>query len=79
MNIENGVSGYIAGTTTVTSFFPIDLRGNPHVYCRQCRYFNRYQHTCGLNGAVCEFPDTNIGSHCPFDFTKEENYDGSEF
>lgn len=74
--IESGVQGYITGTTTIDVHFPVDLKGNADINCRQCWYFRRTYSTCGLNGAVCEYPDKYIGSRCPLKFGIGEDDDG---
>lgn len=71
--IESGVSGYINGYATVEVHFPVDLKGNADVNCRQCWYFRRTYSTCGLNGEVCEYPDKYIGSKCPLKFGEEDD------
>lgn len=74
---SSGVSRYITGTYTVKVHFPVDLRGNVFLTCRQCKYFRRTSSTCGLNDEVCEFPDNYRGSCCPLSFNdKEDIVDG---
>ena len=68
---ETGISGYIKGTYTAEIYFPIDLRGNAHINCEQCYYFNPNTKRCRLNGEVCQFPDKYVGGNCPLDIETE--------
>lgn len=76
--IESGVQGYITGAATVTVHFPVDLKGNADINCRQCWFFRRTYSTCGLNGQVCEYPDKYIGSQCPLKFDLEGDADDGD-
>lgn len=73
---ESGVSRYITGVASVKVSFPVDHKGNADISCRQCWYFRKTSCTCGLNGAVCEYPEKYVGSHCPL---RMEEQNGSEF
>lgn len=74
---SSGVSRYITGTYTVKVHFPVDLRGNVDINCRQCKYFFHNSRTCCLNGEVCEYPEHYRGSCCPLNFEIEEDDNGS--
>lgn len=75
--VESGVQGYITGQAHVSVHFPVDLRGNADINCRQCWFFRRTYSTCGLNGSVCEYPEKYIGSRCPLIFGEEDDEDGN--
>lgn len=78
-NFENGVSGYIRGSALVHVNFPVDQNGHEYINCRQCFFFRKSYSTCGLNGAVCEFPEKYVGSNCPLELDMECDEDhGSE-
>lgn len=71
---ESGVSRYIKATATVQVSFPVDLKGNSDICCRQCWFFRKTSCTCGLNGAVCEYPEKYVGSSCPLEPEMEESW-----
>lgn len=71
-NFESGVSRYVTATATVVVNFPVDLKGNEDICCRQCWFFRKTYSTCGLNGAVCEYPEKYVGSRCPLELEKED-------
>lgn len=71
-NFENGVSGYVHATATVSVLFPIDHKGNADVCCRQCYYYRPSNFRCALNGEVCHEPNKYISGHCPLNFEEEE-------
>ena len=68
-NFESGVAGYVNAEAVVRVSFPVDFKGREDVNCYQCPYFRRNYQTCGLNGAICEYPQKYIGSKCPLVFT----------
>lgn len=63
--LESGVSAYISCEATVRVFFPVDLKGNPDVSCRQCQFYRKGYSKCGLNDMIVEYPEKYVGSHCP--------------
>lgn len=65
---DNGITDYIHASATVEVYFPIDSRGNSHVCCAQCYYFNNTTTRCRLNGEVCAFPNNYVGGSCPLEF-----------
>ena len=72
MSFDSGVSRYIRATATVEVFFPVDSKGNADISCKQCWFFRRQSQTCGLNGAVCQYPEKYVGGRCPL---QEETQD----
>lgn len=73
-DFESGVASYITGTAQIKVHFPVDARGNADINCYQCYYFRRNYQTCGINGAICEYPQKYVGSNCPLEVEKcEEN------
>lgn len=62
---ESGVASYIHTTATVHVYFPIDVKGNPDISCKQCYYFRRASSSCALNGEICQYPDKYVGASCP--------------
>jgi len=70
-NFETGVSGYVEAEATVRVFFPIDLRGNAEICCRQCYYFRTSSSSCALNGEICQYPNKYVGASCPLRRTEE--------
>jgi len=70
-NFDSGVAEYIHANAEVTVHFPVDGRGNADVCCYQCKYFRRNYQTCGLNGAICEYPQKYVGSECPLNIKRK--------
>ena len=70
-NFDSGVSSYIHAKATVNVFFPIDWRGNADKSCNQCPFFRRTYRKCGLNDAICAFPEKYVGDWCPLEEVKE--------
>ena len=71
-NMFSGVKNYKVGTAVVKNPFPIDLKGNLHLYCEACRYFRKTSKRCGLNGELSAFPDRYIGDMCPLEFEEDK-------
>lgn len=69
---DSGVSAYIHARAEVDVYFPVDRRGSADVSCNQCRFFRRSYRSCGLNGAVCEYPDKFVGGACPLEIIDTE-------
>lgn len=69
---ETGITGYVKGVYTAEVYFPIDSRGNAHINCAQCYYFNANTNRCRLNGEVCQFPNQFVGGNCPLEFDENE-------
>lgn len=74
----SGVKSYIRATATVSVTFPVDFKDRAEITCYQCRFFRRNYRSCGLNGEICEFPDTHIGSRCPLTFCSREEENDKE-
>ena len=64
--LESGVYGYHFVTATVSTHFPLDRQGRVDARCCLCQFYRYAARKCGLNGAVCEYPDKYVGSECPF-------------
>ena len=64
-NFESGVSTYIHATATVDVFFPVDNKGKADVCCYQCEYYRRNSGRCGINNALCAYPEKYVGQYCP--------------
>lgn len=69
--LETGVKGYVKAQAIVTVNFPIDLKGNAEINCRQCQFFRVSSNSCALNGEICAFPNKYIGAFCPLDIVEE--------
>lgn len=72
---DDGVKSYVKAVATITVSFPVDFRGKTDISCFQCPYFRRNYQTCGLNGAICEYPKDYVGSQCPLTPVQEEQED----
>lgn len=70
-NFDSGVKGYIKGACTVEVNFPIDIKGNPDVSCKQCPFYRQNYRRCGLNDSIVAFGEKYIGQNCPLQFTGE--------
>lgn len=77
-SFDSGVSAYITGECVVTVHFPVSHRGEADISCYQCPYFRRNYQTCGINGAICEYPSRYVGSQCPLEMTDETSENLSE-
>lgn len=62
---ESGVSGYVVGKCEVTVYFPIDMKGNPDISCKQCPYYRRSSISCALNDKIIPFGEKFVGPYCP--------------
>lgn len=67
MSFDSGISKYIKATAVVTVYFPVDKKGNADISCKQCQFFRRQSQSCGINGAVCQYPDKYVGGDCPLE------------
>ena len=56
---------------TVRVAFPVDHKGNAHVKCGFCKFYNRIAKQCVLTNNVIFFPDY-ISEDCPLDFETEK-------
>lgn len=73
MDFDTGVSQYVTGRATVACAFPIDKKGNAHVKCDFCKFYDRIAKKCKLDDHVIFFPDY-LSEDCQLDFEKgEEN------
>ena len=74
-SFETGVSSYVRGRAVVTQYWPVDLRGNADINCKQCFFFRDASGRCGITGEVSEYPQKYVGGHCPMltdeDFEKQ--------
>lgn len=68
---ETGISSYVKATATVTVYFPVDMKGNPDICCRQCYFFRTASNSCALNGEVCAYPNKYVGGLCPLRVKEE--------
>lgn len=64
---ETGVSRYIKGVAEVENYFPVDLKGNPDLSCKHCRFYNQKM-KCMLNGEITDYPEKYLGARCPLYF-----------
>lgn len=74
-DFESGVSSYVHGVARVENFFPVDSRGNAHVCCAYCDYFNG--RSCRLTHEIVYGPDKYVGARCPMMMEGDTN-GGSE-
>ena len=70
-NFDTGIKAYIKATALVTTYFPIDFKGNTEVACKHCNYFVRATQRCGLNQQVVNFPEKYVGACCPLVMVEE--------
>ena len=64
-DFDSGVAEYIKATATVEVYFPVDAKGNADISCNQCPFFRRTSIKCGLNDALCAYPNKYVGQYCP--------------
>ena len=62
---ETGITSYKHCTAQVDVYFPVDEKGNAHIYCEMCEFFGRSSRRCSLTGRISEFPGKYVGSFCP--------------
>ena len=74
ISFEDGVLRYQYAYATIRVHFPVNLKGDADVRCTLCDQYIHSRRMCGINKAVCEYPDRYIGSACPLIF--EEGDDG---
>lgn len=65
LNFESGVSGYADGVCEIRVHFPIDMKGNADICCRQCPYLSSNERMCQLNKEPVAFPNKFVGAYCP--------------
>ena len=70
-NFDSGVYGYVYAEATVQVAFPVDKNGACDINCHQCWFFRRSYQTCGLNGAVCQYPQKYVGDQCPLKLAEQ--------
>lgn len=73
---DSGVSGYVVGKCEITVYFPIDMRGEPDISCKQCPFYRISSRTCGLTDDVVPFGEKFVGPKCPL--RREEVIDAPE-
>lgn len=73
---DSGVSGYVVGRCEITVYFPIDIRGEPDISCKQCPFYRVSSRTCGLTDDVIPYGEKFVGPHCPL--RREEVIDAPE-
>ena len=74
---ETNVYGYKYVSATVTVHFPVDRNGRVDARCVLCPKYRYSSRRCGLNEAICEYPEKYVGSECPFlDRLLEDDDDG---
>ena len=71
-NFDSGVSGYIRGRCEIEVYFPIDMKGNMDICCRQCRYYSPSYHSCRLTGDMVAYPEKYVGQTCPLEMEDED-------
>lgn len=69
---DDGVSGYLKATATVTTYFPIDRKGNVEVYCEACNFYRTSSRRCGLTNEVVPYPTKYVGRECPLEPVEEK-------
>ena len=72
-NFESGVAGYVVGEYTIKVYFPVDLKGEADISCKQCPMYWQTSRRCGLNQAIVEYPEKFVGSRCPLQARKDED------
>lgn len=72
-NLDDGTSGYLKGTASVATYFPIDRKGTAYIACEACRFYRRSSKRCGLTDEVIPWPDKYTGRSCPLTLEEEEN------
>lgn len=71
-NFDSGVSGYVRGHCEIEVFFPIDMKGNEDISCKQCRYYSPTYRSCKLTGDVVAYPDKYVGQTCPLEMEDKD-------
>lgn len=66
-SFESGIKGYVKAQAVVTTYFPIDLKGNVEIACKHCNFFVRATQRCGLNQTIVNFPERFVGTECPLE------------
>lgn len=77
-NFDSGVKGYVIGTATVKTGFPIDWHGTPHISCTQCKFYSITSRRCQLNKELIAFPEKYTGDLCPLKLEETEVLENGE-
>lgn len=73
---DSGVSGYVIGRCEVENPFPIDLKGEPDISCRQCRFYRVSSRSCALTDDIVPWGEKFVAPTCPL--RREEVKDNKE-
>lgn len=66
-SFDSGVKGYVKAEAVVTTYFPIDWKGNVEIACKHCNFFVNSTRKCGLTQTVVNFPERFVGVDCPLE------------
>lgn len=73
---DSGVSGYIIGRCEITVAFPIDMKGNPDISCKQCPFYHINSRSCGLTDKIVPYGEKFVAPSCPL--RREEVIDNDQ-
>ena len=73
---DSGVSGYVIGTYTVRVAFPIDLKGEPDISCKQCQFYRVTSRSCALTEKIVPWGEKFVAPTCPLE--REEVIDNNK-
>ena len=71
---DSGVSGYVVGRCEITVYFPIDMRGEPDISCKQCPFYRTSSRSCALTDKSVPYGERFVAPSCPL--RREEVIDG---
>lgn len=73
---DSGVSGYVVGKCEVVVYFPIDMRGEPDISCKQCQFYRQSSRSCALTDKIVPFGEKFVAPSCPL--RREEVIDNDQ-
>lgn len=73
---DSGVSGYVIGRCEISVAFPIDMRGEPDISCKQCPFYHNTSRRCGLTDKIVPYPEKFTAPTCPL--RREEVIDAGD-
>ena len=62
---DSGVSGYVVGRCEITVYFPIDMRGEPDISCKQCQFYRQSSRSCALTDKIVPWGEKFVAPSCP--------------
>ena len=72
-SFESGVKGYVMGYYTVSVPFPVNMKGEPDISCKQCRFYRITSRSCALTDKIVPWGNEYVAPTCPLEPLDEKN------